>query len=157
MDLAACGLRTCADSTPLSSTPFRLFSPVPPLPALLLPLLSLKSVTPHCLFILFGTLSSFHLLFLFYFIFLLLLLLLLLPDKVGLSRFMCLAFVLFYYLKKESYTWWLDIITTKIWGGGGVSISQWVCMTCSGSCGLVLFVCGCVCVCVCDKTKLKRY
>lgn len=35
-------------------------------PAPLLPLLSLKSVTPHCLFILFGTLSSFHLLFFFF-------------------------------------------------------------------------------------------
>ena len=29
VDLAACGLRTCPDSTPLSSTPLRLFSPVP--------------------------------------------------------------------------------------------------------------------------------
>lgn len=70
VDLAACGLRTCPDSTPLSSTPLRLFPlfpvPSPPLwppPAPLLPLLSLKSVTPHCLFILFGTLSSFHLLY----------------------------------------------------------------------------------------------
>lgn len=37
-------------------------SPFGPLPRCSL-LLSLKSVTPHCLFILFGTLSSFHLLF----------------------------------------------------------------------------------------------
>lgn len=44
---------------PLFPTP--LWPPDP-----LLPLLSLKSVTPHCLFILFGTLSSFHLLFYYY-------------------------------------------------------------------------------------------
>lgn len=68
VDLAACGLRTCPDSTPLSSTAPSLF-PVPSpflFLAPLLPLLSLKSVTPHCLFILFGTLSSFHLLFYYY-------------------------------------------------------------------------------------------
>lgn len=32
VDLAACGLRICPDSTPLSSTPLRLFSPVPSSP-----------------------------------------------------------------------------------------------------------------------------
>lgn len=42
---------------PLSPPP--LFGPLPRCSSLL----SLKSVTPHCLFILFGTLSSFHLLF----------------------------------------------------------------------------------------------
>lgn len=70
VDLAACGLRTCPDSTPLSSAPSLFPCPLFPIPlwppAPLLPLLSLKSVTPHCLFILFGTLSSFHLLFYYY-------------------------------------------------------------------------------------------
>lgn len=65
----ACGhVPTPLHCPPLRSVSFPL-SPVPsPLwpPAPLLPLLSLKSVTPHCLFILFGTLSSFHLLFYYY-------------------------------------------------------------------------------------------
>lgn len=57
-------------STVLHSAPSFFPSPLFPIPlwppAPLLPLLSLKSVTPHCLFILFGTLSSFHLLFYYY-------------------------------------------------------------------------------------------
>ena len=57
-------------STVLHSAPSLFPCPLFPLPlwppAPLLPLLSLKSVTPHCLFILFGTLSSFHLLFYYY-------------------------------------------------------------------------------------------
>lgn len=64
---------------PLFPLPF--FGPLPRCSLLL----SLKSVTPHCLFILFGTLSSFHLLFL----------LLLLPGKVGMSCLMLLAFIYF--------------------------------------------------------------
>lgn len=98
---------------PLSLIPLPLFWPPDPL----LPLLSLKSVTPHCLFILFGTLSSFHLL----------LLLLLLPCKVGMSCLMfCFVFFVFCsFVKKEKKNLMSSHQATSIWRVGVFVVFLW--------------------------------
>lgn len=88
-------------SFPLSPVPSPLFGPLPRCSLLL----SLKSVTPHCLFILFGTLSSFHLLFFFFFYY-----------YCYLARWACLVsccWLLFIFNH-----WWL-IIRVQGYGGWG--------------------------------------
>lgn len=104
-------------SFPLSPVPSPLFGPLPRCSLLL----SLKSVTPHCLFILFGTLSSFHLLFFFFFI-----------TTVTWQGGHVLSHVVGFYL----------FLTTdgssseyRAMVGGGVCLR--VCMTCFGCCGFV--------------------